>query len=535
MPAECKQSSFDGGIVVDGHKSISTQRPIQQALLPDKLIIPCQQHIGQIAKPVVEVGAHVLKGQLLAQPQGMISAPVHAPTSGTVRAIESQHVPHPSGLLSECIIIEPDGNDTWITRNKTDYTQTSPDELRHLIRDAGIVGLGGAGFPSHVKLSIDEQPHTLILNGAECEPYISCDDMLMRERALEIIQGALIMQRALHAKEIIIGIEDNKPQAIQAMRSATENSPVQICVIPTRYPAGGEKQLIKALTGKEVPSRGIPMNIGIICHNVATAAAVYHAVSLGEPLIQRVVTLTGPAMPEPQNIDVYIGTPIDSLLKMTHNELDTTAKISMGGPLMGFAIPERQVPVIKTSNCLLAEHQQPKPAALPCIRCGQCADACPVNLLPQQLYWYARARDFDKTQDYHLFDCIECACCDFVCPSQIPLVQYFRFAKTEIWQQEQDRNKSDHARERHEFHLERVEREKRERAEKRAQKQAELKKKLNKKDDSDPKKAAIQAALARVKQKKAEASIKPKNTDNLTAAQQCQIAEADKRRKQDDE
>jgi electron transport complex protein RnfC len=380
-------------------------------------------------------------------------------------------------------------------------------------------------------MNVDAHPETLILNGAECEPWISCDDMLMRERADEIIQGAQIMSHALQCKQVMIGIEDNKPEACDALQAAATGTAIQVVVVPTRYPAGGEKQLIKVLTGKEVPSQGLPVHIGIVCHNVATAAAIYHAITKGEPLIDRIVTITGAGIPTPVNVEALIGTPAAELVRQAGANPDQLESLTMGGPMMGFALPDHAVPIIKTTNCLLAEqHKMRKPAAMPCIRCGECADVCPASLLPQQLYWYARAHDFDKVQDYHLFDCIECGCCDYVCPSHIPLVQYYRFAKTAIWQQERDKQKADHARERHEFHLERIEREKREREERRKQKHAELKKSTDK-DKDDPKKAAILAALARVKEKKTQRQVQPKNTDNLTDEQKKQIAEVEARRK----
>ena len=523
--------TFHGGLVLPGHKSVSTTKPIQPAAMPAQLVLPCQQHIGQEARPVVKQGDQVLKGQMIAEASGNISVPVHAPTSGTVLDIGAYQIPHPSGLKSQCIVIQPDGKDEWIEHHGIDYISTSPAELRERIRDAGIVGLGGAGFPSHIKMNIDAHPETLILNGAECEPWITCDDMLMRERADEIIQGALIMCHALHCKQVIIGIEDNKPEARDAMQKAAEGTDIQVVVVPTRYPAGGEKQLIKVLTGKEVPSQGLPIDIAIVCHNVATAAAIYRAVIKGEPLISRIVTITGPGIPSPVNMDARLGTPAAELIAQAGADPEQLESLTMGGPMMGFILPDHNVPVIKTTNCLLAEpHKAATPPAMPCIRCGTCADVCPVDLLPQQLYWYARARDFDKVQDYHLFDCIECGCCDYVCPSHIPLVQYYRFAKTAIWQQERDKQKADRARERHEFHLERIEREKREREAKRKQKHAELKK-TTAQDKNDPKKAAIMAALARVKEKKAQSHVQPKNIENLTDEQKKKIAEAEARRK----
>lgn len=541
-----KLHDFPGGLLLDDHKSISNTLSIKAAELPWQLVLPLSQHIGNMAIPCVQVGEHVLKGQRIARCDGYVSAPVHAPSSGTVIAIDEHPVPHPSGLSARCITIDVDGKDEWIEHpGYEDYRALDASELRNKIREAGIVGLGGAGFPTYIKLNPGTNSHveTLILNGAECEPYITCDDLLMRERAAEIIHGMRIMQHALQAGECIIGVEDNKVEAIAALRNALGDAQdIQLVRIPARYPAGGEKQLIYTLTGKQVPSHGLPLDIGIVCHNVATAAAVYRAIVHGEPLLSRVVTLTGSGVPQPRNLDVLFGTSIKELLTQVHTDTGTLDKLIMGGPMMGFELHHPDAPVIKTTNCLLAVHQRDieKPqAAMPCIRCGECATVCPALLLPQQLFWYAQSREFDRVQDYHLFDCIECGCCSYVCPSHIPLVQYYRFAKTEIWQQERDKQKSDAARQRHEARLERLEREKQEKKARHARKASALKQDTTGNVAVDPKKAAIMAALERVQNKKQQAHIVPKNIDHLTEAQQREIAEADARRaaahKQDQE
>jgi len=525
---------FHGGLQLDEHKSISTSKPIQDAPIPSMLVLPLLQHIGQPARPIVNVGDKVLKGQVIAEADGRVSAPVHASSSGTVIAIEPRDVPHASGLKGVCIVIETDGHDNAIATNGlTDFTTVSPDDIRARILESGIVGLGGAGFPSFIKLDPGKfAVETLILNAAECEPYITCDDMLMRERAEDVINGARIMQYALHAKHCIIGIEDNKIDAHAALQQALAGSDdIELVRVPSRYPAGGEKQMIYTLTGKQVPSHTRPLELGIICHNVGTAAAVFRAIMQGEPLVSRTVTLTGSAIPQPRNIQVRIGTPITELLSLCHANEDDIDRIMIGGPMMGFDLPSSDAPVTKTCNCVLATHKRDRiapQASMPCIRCGECANVCPANLLPQQLYWHARAQEFDHIQDYHLFDCIECGCCDVVCPSHIPLVQFFRFAKTTIWQQERDKEKSDKARVRHEFRLERLEREKQEKRERHNRKKAALKKDSEKGDD--PKKAAILAAMKRVQDKKSTAQPKPKNMDNLTAEQQELIKQADKRR-----
>lgn len=533
-----KLHRFHGGLQLDDQKSISNTLPVKAAGIPAQLILPLSQHIGAMAVPSVHTGERVLKGQRIARCDGYVSAPVHAPTSGTIVAISDRPIPHPSGLSAPCISIDTDGKDEWIEhQGHEDYANLDASELRNLIREAGIVGLGGAGFPTYIKLNPgSHQINTLLLNGAECEPYITCDDMLMRERADEIISGMRIMQHALQARECVIGVEDNKVEAFAALRKAIGTAQdIELVRVPTRYPAGGEKQLIYTLTGKQVPSHGLPLDIGMVCHNVGTAAAVYRAIVKGEPLLSRIVTLTGSGIPQPRNLEVLLGTPIKDLLAQVHGDTDKSGKLIMGGPMMGFEILHAEAPVIKTTNCLLAQHPrdvEEPPAALPCIRCGECAEVCPVLLLPQQLYWHAQAREFDNVQDYHLFDCIECGCCSYVCPSHIPLVQYYRFAKTEIWQQERDKQKSDAARQRHEARLERLEREKREKKERHARKAASLQKKGTDSDTdkADPKKAAIMAALERVQKKKQQAPVEPQNIEHLTEAQQREIDDINARR-----
>lgn len=529
---------FHGGLHLPDHKSLSCEQPIQHAVLPKRLVLPLQQHIGAPAKPIVEVGERVRKGQTIAQPDGFVSAALHAPTSGTVVAIEERAVPHPSGLTAPCIVLESDGEDRWVElQPHGNWTALDASELRNIIREAGIVGLGGAGFPSFIKLNPGARTEidTLILNAAECEPYITCDDRLMRERADEVIAGARIMRHALHARRVVIGIEDNKPQAHAALRDAlarVDRSDIELVQVPTLYPTGGEKQLIKVLTGKEVPSQGLPIDINIVCHNVATAAAVHRAVERGEPLISRIVTVTGRGIAAPRNLEVLIGTPVDDLLRQCGGTTPTLSRLVLGGPLMGVTLPHSGLPITKTGNCILAlapgEFGQHGPVRN-CIRCGECARACPANLLPQQLYWHARAKDFDKVQDYNLFDCIECGCCAYVCPANLPLVQYYRYAKTAIWAQARDKKKAELARERHDFRTERQEREKAERAAKLAKKKAALEESPAA-DSEEAKKAAIKAAMERAKAKREAAGVAPQNTDNLTADQQRQIDEAEARR-----
>lgn len=505
---------FHGGLHLNEHKQESTQTAVIQARLPNYLILPLQQHIGAPAKPIVSAGEKVLKGQLLARADGYVSASLHAPSSGVVTAIEERPVAHPSGLSARCIVVETDGRDESepLAPSQANYLAVDPADIRKRVRESGIVGLGGAAFPSAVKLNAGSTVniHLLILNGAECEPYITCDDMLMRERAREIIGGLLIMRHALQVKEAIIGIEDNKPQAYEALKTAlaefgSEADGVFIRQLPTLYPCGGERQLIRILTGREVPTQSIPAEIGMVCHNVGTAAAVFAAIIEGRPLISRYITVTGAGVKHPRVLEVRIGTPINELIDQCGGYTDRIERLIMGGPMMGFALQSDEVPVVKGSNCILAAGKTelaPYHPPRPCIRCGACMEVCPANLLPQQLYWYSKAEDFDKAQDYHVFDCIECGCCAAVCPSHIPLVQYYRFAKTAIWAQERERQQSDHARQRYETHLARTDREKQEKAARLSRKKKALQKPAPESQPVDAKKAAIEAAVARARAKK---------------------------------
>lgn len=522
---------FNGGVHPSQHKLESTKTPITTVAMPDRLVLPLRQHVGNMAKLQVEVGERVRKGQLLAMADGQISAAVHAPTSGTIVSVQDQMIPHPSGLPDICITLDADGQDRWIEHQILDYRSLAKSEVIQRLADAGVVGLGGATFPTHVKLREDaHRPvKTLILNGAECEPYISCDDMLMRERAEEIVRGVEIMQYLLAAETCVIGIEDNKPEAVAAMRAAAANSsvPISVVIVPTIYPGGGAKQLIKMLTGKEVPSGKLPTEIGVQCFNVATAYSVHRFINHGEPVISRIVTVTG-EVSRPGNFEVPLGMAIDQLVEVAGGVTSDINGLIMGGPMMGFNLPSAQVPVVKATNCIIASTPGmfPKqPQALPCIRCTRCADACPVNLQPQELYWFSRAQNLEKTRDYQLFDCIECGCCSYVCPSNIPLVQYYRFAKSEIIAQDKAKQAAIIARERNDFRLLRIEREKQERAQRHAQKTAGDTGVIA---DDEVKKAAIAAAMERARAQKAE--VTPQNTDSLTPAVQTEIAEIDARR-----
>jgi electron transport complex protein RnfC len=539
--------SFKGGVKPASHKSESADCAIRPAPLPARLIVPLRQSAGAAAQCLVEVGQKVAKGERIGAAEGAFSSAAHAPTSGTVVDIGPQPIPHPSGLAAPCVVIEADGEDRWGERTPLAWRDAAAETLRNFIRDAGIVGLGGATFPSQIKLNPGESGRipTLVINGAECEPWITCDDRLMRERAAGILAGAAIMRHLVGAERVLVGIEDNKPQAVEAMRAAAAaHAGVEVVAVPTRYPAGGEKQLIRVLTGIEIPYGKFGAQFGVQCFNVGTAYAVHRAIEHGEPLLSRLVTLTG-NVAQPGNYEVPIGTPIETLLPLAAPRGDTDGYL-MGGPMMGFALPRLDVPVVKSSNCVIATSPAlfpPPPPEMPCIRCGACARACPAELQPFELYWHARAKNFGKAQEYHVFDCIECGCCSFVCPSRIRLVDYFRFAKTSIRARERDKQAADEARERYEFRLAREEREKAEKAAKLAAKAAETKAKLAAQAaekaggeapaggaaaPADDKKALIAAAMARAQAQKAAAH--PENTEALSPETQAEIADIEARR-----
>lgn len=543
--------TFHGGIHVPDNKAQTCDSAIEPIKLPSRLVLPLQQHIGTPAVPIVGVGQRVLKGELIAKSSAMISAPLHAPTSGIVTEIGDALLPHPSKLPSPSITIEPDGKDEWIERSQgnSNPDELTLDSLAEIIGNAGIVGLGGGTFPSKVKASA-KNINTLILNGVECEPYITCDDRLMRERADSIINAAAIIKKVLGANECLIGIEDNKPEAIAEMQrviGAGNHSNIEVVTIPTLYPSGGEKQLIKILTGLEIPSGSNPTEIGIVCFNVATAAAIYEAVTESRPMISRVVTVTGDGIKRPCNIEALLGTPLNELVAQAGGYSDSAEKLIIGGPMMGFTVDTDQLPLTKGVNCLLAVSEAEIPTAGPgmaCIRCSECANACPISLLPQQMYWHSRAQNLEKAEEYNIFDCIECGCCSHVCPAQIPLVQYFRSTKTAITESKAANAKNERARMRNEARtarLEKIDAEKREKS--RLKKEAMKKKKEaaaakaaaeGESDTADEK--IIDAAKKRIAEKQEtinSKSTKPRNTENLTAEQQQQIDQADARRKAD--
>ncbi|MEO3739113.1 electron transport complex subunit RsxC [Kosakonia sp. WA-90] len=520
---------FHGGIHPPEMKTQSNGTPLRQIPLANRFVIPLKQHIGAEGELCVNVGDTVLRGQPLTRGRGRM-LPVHAPTSGVITAIAPHSTAHPSALPEMSVIIDADGEDRWIDRDGwQDYRSHSRDALITRIHQFGVAGLGGAGFPTGAKLQGGgDKIDTLIINAAECEPYITADDRLMQDCAAQIMEGVRILAHILQPRQTLIGIEDNKPQAISMMRAVLAGShDIQLKVIPTKYPSGGAKQLTQILTGKQVPHGGRSSDIGILMQNVGTAYAVKRAIIDGEPLTERVVTLTGEAITRPGNVWARLGTPVRHLLDVAGFCPSAEQLVIMGGPLMGFTLPWLDVPVVKITNCLLApsasemgESQEEKG----CIRCSACADACPADLLPQQLYWFSKGQQHDKATAHHLSDCIECGACAWVCPSNIPLVQYFRQEKAEIAAIAEEERRNAEAKARFEARQARLERDKLARLER--HKQAAVQ--PGAKDQQ-----AIDAALARVREKQAAATkpvvIQPgEQPDNsaMIAAREARKAQA---------
>ncbi|ANI29220.1 electron transporter RnfC [Yersinia entomophaga] len=485
---------FDGGIHPPEMKVQSSRVPMRIAPLPDQFIIPLQQHLGPEGELRVKAGDNVLKGQPLTVGRGR-TVPVHAPTSGLITAIAPHTTAHPSGLAEICVHITPDGEDRWCERHPLpDYQQAQPHDLLERIHQAGIAGLGGAGFPTASKLQGGlNGVKTLIINAAECEPYITADDRLMQDHADEVVSGINILIHLLQPERVLIGIEDNKPEAIEALKqSLAGHSSILLRVIPTKYPSGGAKQLTKILTGQEVPFGKHSSAIGVLMQNVGTVVAIKRAIIDGEPLIERVVTLTGDALSRPGNFWARIGTPVLHLLALAGFTPQAQPMVIMGGPLMGFTLPSLDVPIVKISNCILAPAETEigiSEQEEACIRCGLCVDACPAGLLPQQLYWFSRGEEHEKARNHNLFDCIECGACAYVCPSNIPLVQYYRKEKAEIKALDQEAARAAEAKARFEAKQARLEREKQAREQRHKQAAVKL-------TDSDQQ--AVQAAMERI-------------------------------------
>ncbi|WP_133406696.1 electron transport complex subunit RsxC [Parashewanella tropica] len=513
-----------GGIHPPQAKQLSNQAAINELPLAKQFVIPVPT-VGENCTLSVSIGDKVNKGQALTK--GERHLPCHAPTSGVVSAIRTMPSNHASALPVLSVIIDADGNDTVSETSQIQSSELSHQELLDIIRNSGIAGMGGAAFPTHIKLAPSSDIELLIINGVECEPYITSDDRLMREKAEGILRGIEIIRKLIDPTRIVIAIEDNKPEAISIMESALASNTLlsqmaRVTQIPTQYPSGGEKQLIQILTGQEVPSGSIPATLGIVVQNVGTAFAIAEAVDESKPLIQRVVTLTGDNFKNPGNYWLPIGTPIEHVIEACGLHDPTHQQFIVGGPMMGHALRDARAPILKGSNCIIAPSRQEfnsQAEEKSCIRCGECATVCPASLLPQQLFWHAKAEEYDKAATYNLKDCIECGCCSYVCPSDIPLVEYYRIAKSAIKTEEQNKIAAEEAKKRFDARLERLEKEKQAREE-RSRQAAERRKSSM----SSANKNAVAAALARVQAKKA-ADAQP-NSASDTDDKQSKVAAA---------
>jgi electron transport complex protein RnfC len=430
-------SIFKGGIHPADKKGLSARKPIQVSKPPQRVVIPLSQHLGAPCKPIVSINQEVKRGGLIGEPTGFVSAPVHSSVSGKVIAIGE--FLNAMGRMVMSVVVENNGKDEWtILKDNPDYIDLPAEEMKGKIKAAGIVGMGGATFPTVVKLSPPrEKPiDTVILNGSECEPYLTGDYRLMLERPKEIIEGLKIFMKVLGVNRGFVGIEDNKPDAVKAMKEAAEGlGNIEVCALHTKYPQGAEKMLIKTLTGREVPPRALPMDVKVVVQNVGTAVAVYEAVRYGKPLIERVVTVSGEGITNPGNLLVRIGTMVSDLIEECGGLKDEKLKVISGGPMMGFSIPSLDIPVTKGTSGILA---LPEGEIIhtedfgPCIRCGRCIDVCPMGLMPMMLSAYAEKGEYEGAKEYNLFDCFECGSCAFVCPSKRPIVQLVRLAKSQV-------------------------------------------------------------------------------------------------------
>ncbi|WP_030072801.1 electron transport complex subunit RsxC [Halomonas alkaliantarctica] len=514
---------FPGGITPPERKDRSNQLPLRNAILPTQVTLPLKQHSGNSAIPCVDIGDAVQVGSLIAERNGMVSANLHASISGTVTQISDN-----------AITIDADGLDHWQVLPSLDWRADNHQTIIDRLDSCGLVGLGGAGFPAYIKAQIADHHRidTLVVNAAECEPYITADDLALRHYPTEILESAQMVAKLCGARQIVVGIEDNKPEAIHGLKKALshfqppdhqQSVGITIKVIETRYPSGGERQLIKKLLNLDVPSGGLPADVGVLCHNPGTLLAALYAVRDGKPLVERIVTLTGDAIRKPGNYWVRLGTSVETLLQQVGVANQQLHQVIVGGPMMGTPLPILNTPVIKTTNCLIAatrEELPPLPEESPCIRCGACESVCPVQLLPQQLHWYARAENDDTLEKLHLFDCIECGACSYVCPSYIPLVQDYRLAKQRIRIKRIETAKADHAKHRFEFRQARLAREDAEKQARRQARQAQSRQTSDSSKVADSATPVVDLRSLRIAQTAAKAAVRKAEKTLARAAAQ---------------